>query len=311
VTLAERRRLATHLRSLRAFAAIDPADLVTREEQGGSGHRHVAIGRSGWWLRLPRVPVDHAIAHQAEALRRLAAIGVAPDVAAELPGVGLVVRAIGGRAPRLPDDMAAIGATLARLHAAPVPPARARAPLTADPVADARAIIARALLQAPPPLADWIARRSPPDHDLGPLATLAIDCNPGNFVIDAGGRAWLVDPERVAYGPAVLDLAHATLPTSTWWDPRACGSVDRATVAKLLATRSEATAARMDAARRLVFLRTVAWVVLNGAAAATARPDLSPSVTRLGDVTVLEDWWRSAVEASDDTPVTATAPSTR
>src|SRR5262249_52880383 len=50
-----------------------------------------------------------------------------------------------------------------------------------------------------------------------PLALVGTDTHPGNFIIREK-NAVLVDLERVSYGSPAIDLAHATLYTSTTWD---------------------------------------------------------------------------------------------
>ena len=47
---------------------------------------------------------------------------------------------------------------------------------------------------------------------------MAFDGHPGNFVVRADGGAVLVDLEKCRYSYPGLDLAHATLYTSTTWD---------------------------------------------------------------------------------------------
>ena len=51
-----------------------------------------------------------------------------------------------------------------------------------------------------------------------PRSLIAFDAHPGNFLIRAEGSAVLVDLEKARYSFAPLDLAHATLYTSTTWD---------------------------------------------------------------------------------------------
>ncbi len=52
-----------------------------------------------------------------------------------------------------------------------------------------------------------------------PLSVALADTHPGNFIIDAAGLAWFVDLEKVHVGSPAIDLAHATLATSTLWHP--------------------------------------------------------------------------------------------
>jgi aminoglycoside phosphotransferase (APT) family kinase protein len=52
-----------------------------------------------------------------------------------------------------------------------------------------------------------------------PLAVALADTHPGNFIVDRTGIAWFVDLEKVHVGSPAIDLAHATLATSTVWHP--------------------------------------------------------------------------------------------
>ena len=50
-----------------------------------------------------------------------------------------------------------------------------------------------------------------------PLTVALADTHPGNFIVDRAGIAWFVDLEKVHVGSAAIDLAHASLATSTLW----------------------------------------------------------------------------------------------
>jgi rSAM/selenodomain-associated transferase 2 len=50
------------------------------------------------------------------------------------------------------------------------------------------------------------------------VTLVAFDAHPGNFIVREDGRAMLVDLEKCRYSHPGLDLAHATLYTSTTWD---------------------------------------------------------------------------------------------
>ena len=52
-----------------------------------------------------------------------------------------------------------------------------------------------------------------------PLTVALADTHPGNFIVDQDGIAWFVDLEKVHVGSPAIDLAHATLATSTLWHP--------------------------------------------------------------------------------------------
>ena len=123
--------------------------------------------------------------------------------------------------------------TLGRIHALPLPPASAPIPRQSNPFLDtlegielnamrfldkavpdqgARAEIAEEL-RALRGMAPALGRRPQP------LTVALADTHPGNFIVDRGGVAWFVDLEKVHVGSPAIDLAHATLPTSTLWHP--------------------------------------------------------------------------------------------
>ena len=52
-----------------------------------------------------------------------------------------------------------------------------------------------------------------------PLTVALADTHPGNFIVGRDGIAWFVDLEKVHVGSPAIDLAHATLATSTLWHP--------------------------------------------------------------------------------------------
>jgi hypothetical protein len=299
LSLYDRAALARALTQVPGFAPIAANDL---EELAADGiaHAHVRVRGHARLVRIPRFsqvasdPRAH-LAYQAACFRRAAASGVTPRLFAVLepgPGLpmgGLVVEEILGRVPRLPDDLPALAAALARLHALAVPAAGARAPLidhVADPLAGARAHLARqATLLADPAVDSVIAANSrailgaelaalAPALDAlagapQPANLIAFDCHPGNFLVEASGRAVLVDLERVQYGSPASDLAHATLPTSTLWDRR----VDVALTRRELETFYRLYRRQLSAAqamvlrpwlapyRRLIFLRSTTWFV--------------------------------------------------
>ena len=209
----------------------------------GTAHGHVRLANG----LLARIAYAHEgdpaaatrLAVQAEAFRHLTPAGRTPalhDVIlprSGLPGGALIVDFIEGRAPRLPEALPALVDTLARLHALPLPPAASPIPRQANPfletleaielnamrfldkaVADAgaRAEIAEEL-RLMRGMALAFARRTQP------LTVALADTHPGNFIVDAAGRAWFVDLEKVHVGSPAIDLAHATLATSTLWHP--------------------------------------------------------------------------------------------
>ncbi|MBM3648937.1 MAG: aminoglycoside phosphotransferase family protein [Alphaproteobacteria bacterium] len=232
--------LLSALRERPAFASLAAADLQPLPATGTS-HGHVVLPGS----LLARLAYAHEgdptaaarLAAQAEAFRHLASAGRTPrlhDVIAPrpgLPGGALIVDRIDGRVPRVPAELAAMADTLVRLHALPLPSASSPIPRQADPFLATLALTehnaARFLDQAVP---DPIARAEIVDElgllramDLGrrqqPLTVALADTHPGNFIVDRSGIAWFVDLEKVHVGSPAIDLAHATLATSTLWHP--------------------------------------------------------------------------------------------
>jgi len=283
--------LLSALRERPAFAALTVADLVSLPATG-TAHGHVALPNG----LIARVAYAHEgdptvatrLATQAEAFRRLAPAHRTPrlhDVLLPrpgLPGGALVVDRIDGRAPRLPDELGAMADTLARLHALPLPPAGSSIPRQANPFLETLAAIeqnaARFLDKAVP---DPAARAEIADElrlvrgmaaDIGqrpqPLTIALADTHPGNFLVDAEGVAWFVDLEKVHVGSPAIDLAHATLATSTLWHPDVGKVLSPADVqrfyAQYLEKAGEAQAAALEPwllpMRRLTWLRTTLFM---------------------------------------------------
>lgn len=208
----------------------------------GLAHDHIRLSGTGRIARLPKqsqmqLGAPENLAYQAACFTRASASGHAPQFFAVLPPSdalprgGLIVEEIIGRPARLPDDLPAIMEALAAIHALPVPDAKDRAPLLdpADPLAGVLEEIATqaAYLDAAaiaPETRTILARHLTTLHDLAahearpPKRLISFDAHPGNFLIDASGRAILVDLEKARYSASPLDLAHATLYTSTTWD---------------------------------------------------------------------------------------------
>ena len=258
----------------------------------GTAHGHVRL-RDG---RLARVAYAHEgdaaaagrLHAQAAAFRHLEPAGRTPPLheviepRAGLPGGALIVDFIDGRAPRLPGELDAMADTLARIHALPLPPASAPIPRQDNPFletleaielnamrfldkavpdADSRAGIADEL-RAMRELAPALGRKTQP-------RTVALaDTHPGNFLVDSAGIAWFVDLEKVHVGSPAIDLAHATLPTSTLWHPDVATWLTRAEVqgfydlylARIAAEKAEALRPWIVPMRRLTWLRTTLFM---------------------------------------------------
>ncbi|MHA1569213.1 MAG: phosphotransferase, partial [Alphaproteobacteria bacterium] len=249
-------------------------------------------------------PADH-LAYQAAGFARAAASRHAPllfamlAVSPELPMGALVVEEIAGRKPRLPGDMGALAQCLAAFHMLKLPPMRARPPLRVhrDPAAATLAVIeeqaayldgagltpaARALIDAELAWAREYCDQAdslhhkPSRHPRQPITLVATDSHPGNFLIERGGggaghggagRAVFVDLEKVLYGSPAIDLAHASLYTSTRWDPDCAATLTAAETAGFyrayLGRVGPESAARLKPwlgpMRRLTYLRTFTW----------------------------------------------------
>ncbi|WP_298827387.1 hypothetical protein [uncultured Piscinibacter sp.] len=207
----------------------------------GLAHAHFRLAGTGVLARLPKqsqmdLRAADNLAYQAACFERASASGHAPRLhgvlppSPALPRGALLVEEIIGRPARLPGDLMAIADALAAIHALPLPDAGTRAPLLdpPDPLAllrdeieaqavhfDAAGLDAasrRAIDAQRAALAACCARIERP-----PKRLIAFDAHPGNFLLREDGRAMLVDLEKARYSLPPLDLAHASLYTSTTW----------------------------------------------------------------------------------------------
>jgi aminoglycoside phosphotransferase (APT) family kinase protein len=104
--------------------------------------------------------------------------------------------------------------------------------------------------------------RTPP-----PIALVGTDTHPGNFLIRADGAAIFIDLEKALYGSPAIDLAHATLYTSTSWDRDVQARLTPAETAGFYERYLERVGAEQAArlrpwlapCRRLTWLRTMIW----------------------------------------------------
>ncbi|MEM6488305.1 MAG: phosphotransferase [Pseudomonadota bacterium] len=253
MTVADAPDIRSALRSALAAAGIaaDPQAMADT----GLAHLHFRLPGRGLVARLPKqsqmqLGAAENLAYQAACYTRAAASAHAPALhtvlapSPALPRGGLVVEEIVGRTARLPQDLDALIDALAAIHALAVPTPPARAPLLApeDPLADLLAEI-RAQAAYLDRAAVAPDTRAVVEDGIAALATLAaaaprpprrlisFDAHPGNFIVRADGRAVLVDLEKCRYAAPPLDLAHATLYTSTTWDVASHAVLDTAEVA--------------------------------------------------------------------------------
>ena len=215
---------------------------LERLRDKGLAHDHVRLVGTGALARIPKQSqlqlgaIDN-LAYQATCFERASAAGHAPRLlgllapSEHLPRGALLVEEIVGRSAVLPDDLGAIMRALAALHSLAVPRNSERAPIldAADPL---QALLDEIAAQAGhlPAAGVEAAVRLRVETELArlhvtcarcdrpPRHLIAFDGHPGNFMVRADGRAVLVDLEKCRYSYPGLDLAHATLYTSTTWD---------------------------------------------------------------------------------------------
>lgn len=278
------------LRRALAGHALAGSDLQALPDKG-LAHDHVRLLGSGWLARIPKqsqmgLAAADNLAYQRACFERAAAgrhtpplWGVLPP-SRHLPRGALLVKEIEGRPAQLPRDMAAIVQALASVHALPLPPDGLRAPLLnpADPlralaeeIAEQARYLAGAQLPASVEKAIAKLQRQLQDRcDQGarpPRHLIAFDGHPGNFIVRADGSAVLVDLEKCRYSYPGLDLAHATLYTSTTWDVASHAVLSDSEVAAAYANWSGAMGAAVAETsvawhvplRRAMWLWSVTW----------------------------------------------------
>ena len=225
---------------------------------------------------------------QAAAFRHLEPAGRTPrlhdviEPRAGLPGGALIVDFIDGRAPRLPHELELMADTLARIHALPLPPAGSPIPRQSNPfleTLEAVELNAQRFLDKAVPnpgargeIAEELRTMRDMAPSLGrqvqPLTVALADTHPGNFMVDRSGVAWFVDLEKVHVGSPAIDLAHATLPTSTLWHPDVGTRLTQADVqafydsylARIGRPKAESLQPWLIPMRRLTWLRTTLFM---------------------------------------------------
>ncbi|SMF39059.1 Predicted kinase, aminoglycoside phosphotransferase (APT) family [Tistlia consotensis] len=281
----------------------------------GLAHDHVRLPGSGLLLRIPKqsqfgyAAADN-LAYQAACFERVAASGHGPrldGVIAPGPGLpmgALAVEEIAGRPAVLPSDLPALAEALAAVHALGLPPADKRPPLEdhEDPVAGALAEIrfqagylGRAedldletarLLRAELAWAEAFAAEAAGHAQ--PRRLVLTDTHPGNFLVRPDGRAVIVDLEKALYGAPAIDLAHATVFTSTTWDLESRAELTVEEVAGFYQRYLEAAGPEAAGSlrpwllplRRILALRALTWCVLWSVEHRRERRDLAASAGR-------------------------------
>ena len=292
--------LAAALSAVPGYAGTTTGDLAVLNVKG-LAHDHISVRGRGVLLRVPRqsqfaLSAADNLAYQAACFTRIGASGHGPKLhevlrpQRRLAMGALLVERIEGRPPRLPADLPALAEAMAKVHALPVPPATSRAPLAdhQDPVGGAlREIEAQAEFldqaelepAARAEIEDELAwARGFGEESAGraqPVTLVLTDTHPGNFLIEkagagaAVGRAVIVDLEKALYGSPGTDLAHATIYSSTTWDPDTWAELGLEEVAAFYRDYLELAGSELAARlgpwlvplRRITMLRAITWCV--------------------------------------------------
>ena len=264
-------------------------------EDKGLAHDHVRLIGASLLVRVPKqsqlqLGAHDNLTYQRICFERAKASGHVPQChgflapSVYLPRGALVVEEIVGRGVRLPTDVGLIVQALASIHSLPLPADSDRVGLIDQPdpleaLLDEVAEQARYLTQAGVSanvqtilqreifdLQQRCGRASRPGRCL-----IAFDGHPGNYVIrEAPGqtaRAILVDLEKCRYSYPGLDLAHATLYTSTTWDANVNAELSIHSVCEAYAIWSDAVGPLLAIAmkpwhlplRRAMWMWSVTW----------------------------------------------------
>ncbi len=208
----------------------------------GLAHTHVVLQGTGWLARVPKhsqlnLPAAQHLRQEATCFERAAPSGHTPALFAtlppgpDLPWGALLVAHVHGQ-PAGAAHMGAVVDALAAIHHLPPPPLAQRPPLSsgADPVGEWLAVLHAQAVHwqhpaVPPRTRERVQQRlrTLPERLARacggmPITLIAQDAHPGNFLVRPDGHAVLVDLEKMRYSLPPLDVAHATLYTSTTWD---------------------------------------------------------------------------------------------
>ena len=258
----------------------------------GLAHHHVRLVGTGVLARIPKqsqlgLGAEANLAYQRACFERACVSGFTPrlegvlQVSSDLPRGALLVQEIVGRSVLVPSDLQSMARTLASLHALALPPASSREPLLyavdpltamADEITEQAAHVSKVSLDTEVTLTlnRELARlrrlcstSARPERRL-----IAFDAHPGNFMVDGQGQAVLVDLEKCRYSYPGLDLAHATLYTSTTWDVATRASLTVRELLEFYAAWSAAAGPLGAGAqawhlplRRAMWLWSISWCV--------------------------------------------------
>lgn len=282
--------LSAHLRTYLTQSFGRPIDLAPLADKG-LAHWHVRLIGTGLLARIPKQSqmglgaVDN-LAYEAACFERTAVCGHVPrlarviDPSPGLPWGALLVEEITGSVANQPGHIGAIMQALAAIHTLPVPAPEHRSPLLNEknPMLGLLALVhAQAVYLDHPALPEpsrraittrleALARTIPHLADKLEPRLISFDAHPGNFLITATGKAVLVDLEKLRYSYPPLDLAHATLYTSTSWDVDASFELSTPQVAQAyevwraaVGPMAEPYLAALVPLRELMWLWSVTW----------------------------------------------------
>jgi hypothetical protein len=225
---------------------------LERLKDKGLAHDHVRLCGTGVLARIPKqsqlqLSAQDNLTYQRACFERASAAGHAPHlrgvlpISAHLPRGALLVEEIVGRNALLSGDLALIVQALASIHALPLPDVADRHPLinAPDPLQAMLDEVSEQARHVPGAAVGSHVesvihaelarlRNACAQSERPPRHLIAFDGHPGNFIIRSGvgsqddspahADAVLVDLEKCRYSYPSLDLAHATLYTSTTWD---------------------------------------------------------------------------------------------
>ena len=262
----------------------------------GISHEHIRLIGTGLIARIPwESPLgllpNQTLDYEVTCFQRSEPSGHTPRLhgilspSQELRFGALLVDDIIGSPPDLPAALTPIAQALAALHCLNVPSHEARAPLMTpanpqtDPLGELISLIDRRLLTISSKviprnslkIMSDVVTETRAHYQRCPsflIRLIGTDTHPGNFLIDNKGKAWFIDLEKVMYGLPVIDLAHATLYTSTMWDRDINKALSheeitlfyRVWLQNVPEQWREESKVWFDVARRLTWVRTLSWM---------------------------------------------------
>ena len=278
-------RELSHFDDFEGLAADRLVPLATK----GLNHAHIGIEGNGMLLRLPRLSAfgfapDENLSYQSACFSRAGPSKVVPKLHGRIapqhgiPWGALVVGRIAGDTPKLPEHLPLIAWSLAAVHSLPVPERTSPLLVHDDPVRATLEVIAAQAgflddagieAESRRQLDEEIDRalRDVPTAPGHPVTLVGTDTHPGNFLIDRQHQAIFLDLEKMLYGSPAIDLAHATIYTSTMWDPDIATALTAGQTAQFHDAYFDALPAELadrirpwtEAMRRLTWLRTMTW----------------------------------------------------